>query len=134
MLGALGRWLVLTVAVWLAVQLIPGLHCTQWPSLLIAALTLGILNALVKPLLLLISMPLIIISLGLFLIPLNALLLELTAALVPGFEIANFWAALGGGLVISAVSFFFGRPRRGRLAARRMSQPPPSERGPIIDI
>ncbi|NLB60584.1 MAG: phage holin family protein [Lentisphaerae bacterium] len=136
MIATVGRWLILTVAVWVAAYIIPGITYDVWHSLLIAALVLGILNAFVKPVLMLISMPFIMITLGLFLILINALLLKLTAWLVPGLHIASFWSALAGGVVISLVSFFLGRPRP-YLHARRVLpelRPSPPPGGPIIDI
>lgn len=138
MLGAIIRWLILTLAVWVSAHVIPGIQYDIWQNLLIAALVLGILNVFVKPVLTLISMPFIIVTLGLFLILINALLLKLTAWLVPGFHVANFWSALGGGLVISIVSFFFGRPRpyfrmRSIPPDIELHGPPPGK-GPIIDL
>ncbi len=111
MSATLLRWLILTLAVWVAAHLVPGIAYDQWQSLMIAALVLGILNAFVKPILLLVSLPLIFVTFGLFLVLINALLLKATAWLVPGLHVASFWSALGGSLVISIVSLFFGYRR-----------------------
>ena len=111
MLGTLVRWLILTFAVWVAAHLVPGIAYDHWQSLLIAALVLGILNAFVKPILMLISLPLIFFTFGLFLVLINALLLKATSWLVPGLHVASFWSALGGSLVVSIVSLFFGYSR-----------------------
>ena len=111
MLGTLVRWLILTLAVWVAAHLVPGIAYDHWPNLLVAALVLGILNAFVKPILMLISLPLIFVTFGLFLVLINALLLKATAWLVPGLHVASFWSALGGSLVVSIVSLFFGYRR-----------------------
>ncbi|MBU0715031.1 MAG: phage holin family protein [Verrucomicrobia bacterium] len=111
MLGTIVRWLILTLAVWVAAHLIPGIAYDHWQNLLIAALVLGILNAFVKPIILLISLPLIFITFGFFLVLINALLLKATAWLVPGLHVASFWSALGGSLVVSIVSLFFGYSR-----------------------
>jgi len=111
MLGTLVRWLILTLAVWVAAHLVPGIAYDHWQSLLIAALVLGILNAFVKPIILLISLPLIFVTFGFFLVLINALLLKATAWLVPGLHVASFWSALAGSLVISIVSLFFGYRR-----------------------
>ncbi len=102
------RWLITTLAVWVAVELVPGLDYDRWQTLALAALVLGILNTFVKPLLTFISIPFIIVTLGLFLIFINAALLKLTAALVPGFLVASWGAAFAGSIIISIVSFFFG--------------------------
>jgi len=111
MLGTLVRWLILTLAVWVAVHLVPGIAYDHWQNLLIAALVLGILNAFVKPIILLISLPLILVTFGFFLVLINTLLLKATAWLVPGLHVASFWSALGGSLVVSIVSLFFGYHR-----------------------
>jgi len=66
MLGTLVRWLILTLAVWVAAHLVPGITYDHWQNLLIAALVLGILNAFVKPILMLISLPLIFVTFGFF--------------------------------------------------------------------
>lgn len=132
------RWLILTLAVWVAAHIIPGITYDMWQSLLIAALVLGILNVFVKPLLMLVSLPFIVVTLGVFLILINALLLKLTAWLVTGFHVGSFWSALGGGLVISIVSFFFGRPRpyigSPPFPPDSESRGPPPGKGPIIDV
>ncbi|MFC1461641.1 phage holin family protein [Verrucomicrobiota bacterium] len=134
------RWLILTLAVWVA-TMIPGINYTDWQSLLIAALVLSILNTFVKPLLMLLSAPLIIVSLGLFLLLINALLLKLTAWFVAGFHVTSFWSALGGSLVISIVSLFFGGPSVRVETNRGYTLPhsdyrrgPPPGTGPIIDV
>jgi len=102
------RWLITTLAVWVAVELVPGLGYDRWQTLVLAALVLGILNTFVKPLLTFISIPFIIVTLGFFLIFINAALLKLTAALVPGFLVADWLSAFAGSIIISIVSFFFG--------------------------
>jgi putative membrane protein len=102
------RWIVLTLAVFLAAKIVPGISYETYTSLLIAGLVLGILNTFVKPILTLLSLPFIIVTLGLFLVILNALTLKLTGWLVPGFHVNGFWAAVLGALIISVVNLFFG--------------------------
>ncbi len=104
------RWLILTVAVWVATAIVPGLDCDHWQTLVLASLVLGILNTFVKPILLFLSLPFIIVTFGLFLIFINAGLLALTAQIVPKFIVAGLWPAMGGGLVISIVSLVLGYP------------------------
>ena len=111
MLGTLVRWLILTLAVWVSAYVVLGIAYDHWQNLLIAALVLGILNAFVKPILLLISLPLIFVTFGFFLVLINALLLMATSWLVPGLHVASFWSALGGSLVVSIVGLFFGYSR-----------------------
>lgn len=108
MIWVLIRWVITTLAVWVAVELVPGLDYDRWQTLVLAALVLGILNTFVKPLLALISIPLIVVTLGLFLIIINAALLKLTAGLVPGFFVASWLSAFAGSIIISIVTFFFG--------------------------
>lgn len=137
------RWLVLTVAVWVATVIIPGIQADTWQSLVVAALVLGILNAFVRPILLLVSLPLLLLTLGLFLLVINALLLKLTDALVPGFHVNGFWPAVGGSLIISIVGLFLGgigaraARRRTRVVVEERPPPqkgPPPGKGPIIDV
>jgi len=135
------RWFVQMIAVWVATKIISGINCDDWPSLLIAALVLGILNSFVKPILKVLSIPFIIMTLGLFLIVINAGLLLLTAHLVEGFHVTGFWPAVGGSLVISIVSMFLGYPKaKRRVVINRQEQQdyttngPPPGKGPIIDV
>jgi len=140
-MGMLARWFVLTISVWVATVIVPGVSYQRWQDLLIAALVLGVLNALVKPVLQLISLPFILLTLGLFLLVINALLLGLTAHLVDGFRVAGFWPAVGGSVVISLVSMFLGHSNRPQRKATMQAPPPPAARqgpppgkGPIIDV
>lgn len=133
------------IGVWVATAIVPGIKYDDWQSLLVAALVLGILNSLVKPMLQLISIPFIIMTFGLFLLVINALLLRMTAWLVEGFHVAGFWPAVGASLVISIVSMFLGYNRTSRRKTRRDAeieveptyqprQGPPPGKGPIIDV
>jgi Predicted membrane protein len=99
------RWLVNTLALFVVVTLVPGFRYHSIVSLAIAALILGLLNAVVRPILKFLTMPLTIVTLGLFLIVLNAIMLELTALLSPGFQIDNFVAAIIGAIVLAVVSW-----------------------------
>ena len=145
MTSMLFRWFVLTIAVWAATAIIPGVRYDRTQDLLIAALVLGVLNALVRPLLRLISLPFIILTLGLFLLVINALLLGLTSHLVHGFHVDGFWPAVGGSLVISVISMLLGYSNRPRRVIRYAPPPPfhsappprqgpPPGKGPIIDV
>jgi putative membrane protein len=108
-MGLLIRWIVNTLALFVVVQFVPGFHSTSWVSLAIAAAVLGLLNAIVRPLLFILTLPITVVTLGLFLIVLNAIMLELTAWLVPGFDIRGFGWAMAGALVLSVISFFTSR-------------------------
>lgn len=98
------RVLVMGIAVFLAVTIVPGIESDSLGAGVAAVLVLTLLNTLIRPLLYLLSLPLIVLSLGLFLVVINALLLQLTAAIVKGFTVAGFWASFWGALVISVVS------------------------------
>jgi putative membrane protein len=103
------RWLISSLAIFVAVWLVPGITFTGpgW-QLGVVAIILGLLNAFLRPLLLLFALPLIFLTLGLFALVVNALMLTLASALADqigiAFHVNTFWSALLGGLVISLVS------------------------------
>ncbi len=101
--------LINAAALWVAIQAVGGIdHRGSWWSLLLVALVFGVLNACVRPLLKLLSIPLLIVTLGLFIFVINALMLLLTGwvsgLLDLGFYVDGFWSAFLGGLVVSIVS------------------------------
>jgi putative membrane protein len=104
----MGFWAHLFItafALWAATELVPGLEVRGLFSLLLAALGFGLVNAFVRPLAVLISLPLTVLTLGLFLLVVNAAMLGLTALLVPGFHVAGFWPAFWGAVVVSITSW-----------------------------
>ncbi len=103
------RWLLNTLALFVVVKIVPGFHSDSIVSLAIAALILGLLNAIVRPILFFLTLPLTIVTLGLFLIILNAVMLKLTAALSPGFGIDGFGAAIIGAIVLAIISWITNR-------------------------
>lgn len=111
------RWLLNTIALLIVAHVVPGFHYRDLVSLAIAALVLGLLNAIVRPILWLLTLPLTILTLGLFLLVLNAIMLEITDYFVPGFAIDGFVSALLGAIVLAIVSFFTNRI--GAVAQRR---------------
>ena len=98
------RWLCTTIAVGVAVQLTP-MECTGWGSLIFTALFLGIINAIIRPVLLLLSLPFIVVTLGFFILIINALMLKLASGLVPGFSAGGFLSSFFGALIVSLVSW-----------------------------
>ncbi|MGZ5452337.1 MAG: phage holin family protein [Thermoanaerobaculia bacterium] len=108
-MGLIIRWILNTLALLLVVNVVPGYVYGGWVSLAIAAAVLGLLNAIVRPILWFITLPITVITLGLFLLILNAIMLELTAWLVPGFGIEGFGWAILGALVLSIISLFTDR-------------------------
>jgi putative membrane protein len=99
------RWLVTTVAVMAASSIIHGIRYDSAASLIGAALLLGILNAFVRPVLLILSAPLILLTLGFFILVVNALMLFVVPGIVTGFHVDSFGSAFWGALVISIVSW-----------------------------
>lgn len=104
MYGFLIRCGITGVAVLLASQIIPGIEIHSLAAGLVAVIVLSFLNALVRPLLYLLSAPFIVLTLGLFMVLINAFLLHLVAILVKGFSVEGFWPAIGGAVLISLVS------------------------------
>lgn len=105
MLKLILRALIGAFGLWLASKLVAGISVDGTATLLIAAIVLGLVNAIVRPVVFVLTLPLTIVTLGLFLFALNAAMLGLTAALLPGFQIDGFWAALFGAIVVGAVSW-----------------------------
>jgi putative membrane protein len=104
-MGFLIRVVVNALAIWLATEIVPGIEARSATTVLVAALVLGIVNAVVRPILLVLTLPLTLVTLGLFLFVLNALCLWLTSAIVPGFDVRGFWPAFWGALLVSALSW-----------------------------
>ena len=104
MTGLLLRWLILTAAILSAAYLINGIEVRDFLSAFLAAAVLGILNAIFRPLLILLTLPLNILSLGLFTFVINAFLLKLASGVIHGFEVHGFWTALFGALIITLVN------------------------------
>jgi len=107
------RWILNTLALLLVVSVVPHFYYRSWVTLAIAAAVLGLLNAIIRPILFFLTLPITIVTLGLFLLILNAIMLELTAWLVPGFDIDGFGWAIVGALVLSLVSMVTSRIGRG---------------------
>ena len=98
-------WLIATIAILVAAHIIPGIKVDSLGAALVAAAVLGILNALVKPILVILTLPITLLTLGLFLFVLNALIFWLAGSLFATFHVESFWSALLGSLVVSIVSY-----------------------------
>ncbi len=107
-MGFLIHWLVVAVSLWVATNLVPGVRVSSTSTLLLASLVLGLINALVRPILFIITLPITILTLGLFYFVVNGLAFALAAALVPGFTVTSFTSAVLGALVVSVVSWILG--------------------------
>jgi putative membrane protein len=95
------RWLLLAAALLLVAYLYPGVQVTSFTAAMVAALVLGLFNTLLRPLLVLLTLPVTLITLGLFLFVINALLFWATASVLSGFNVTGFGAALIGSLIYS---------------------------------
>lgn len=99
------RWLVYTLAILITAYLLPGVTVIGFTAALITALVLGLINAFIRPVLLVLTLPLNILSLGLLTFVINALLILLASAIVPAFRVNGFWWALLFSLVLSIINF-----------------------------
>lgn len=97
-------WILNAVALLAVAYLLPGIVVASFGSALIAALVLGLVNMLVKPVLVLLTLPITIVTLGLFLIVINALLFWFVGSVLKGFQVNGFWWAVGGALLYSLIS------------------------------
>ncbi|MBC8097617.1 MAG: phage holin family protein [Akkermansiaceae bacterium] len=133
-------WIINTLAVAVTCAILPGISYITVLDLMIASLLLGILNAFVRPILLLLTLQLVIFSLGLFVFVINALLLYFVGSILQGFHVDSFWWAFGGALIISIVSLVLNAVTgntRGKVEVRRGGRPPnppPGGDGPVIDV
>jgi putative membrane protein len=105
MAGFILRGLIAALGLWAATEMLGGFRIDTPTTLIIAGLLLGLVNAVVRPFALLLSLPALLITLGLFLLVINAAMLGLVALMLPGFRIAGFWTAVGGSLIVSLVSW-----------------------------
>lgn len=99
------RWLVLAVALAVTTQLVSGVHVDSWPALLVASLVIGFINAIVRPILTILTLPLTLVTLGFFYLVVNGISFALAASLSPGFRVDSFGAAILGALVMSIISW-----------------------------
>jgi putative membrane protein len=104
MLTLLARWIINAAALLLVAYLYPGVSVESFAAAMIAALVLGLVNAVVRPLLVILTLPVTLLTLGLFLFVINALLFWLVAELVPGFGVSGFGGALLGSILYSLIT------------------------------
>jgi putative membrane protein len=100
------RLLINALGLWLAATIVPGIVIQGTGTLVLAALLIGVVNALVRPVAFVLTLPITIVTLGIFLLVLNAAMFALVAWLLPGFTVSGFWAALFGWLIVSIVGWF----------------------------
>ncbi|MGH8178809.1 MAG: phage holin family protein [Steroidobacter sp.] len=105
MTGFILRVAIVALGLWLAAQILSGLTFDGAGVLLAAALLLGVVNAIVRPIAVILTLPLTLLTLGLFLLVINAGMMGLVALLLGGFHISSFWTALGASLIVSIISW-----------------------------
>jgi putative membrane protein len=132
MKGFVIRLLITALGLWVADRLLPGIEITGTGSLIVSALLLGLVNAVIRPIILILTLPLTVLTLGLFILIVNGISLGIAAWLVPGFHIAGLWSATWGAIIVGvtswAASAFVGgsgkieRMRRVEVTGRRIDE------------
>lgn len=106
MKGFFFRLLITAFGLWAAQAIVPGVVITGWQALLVSALLLGIVNAVIRPVILILTLPLTVLTLGLFILVVNGISLGIVAWLVPGFQLAGLFAATLAACVVGITSWF----------------------------
>ena len=101
-------WAITSLSLWAASHIFTGLKFDSTASLIVSALLLGLANAIVKPLLIVLTLPLTLLTFGLFVLVINALMILLVSALVTGFKVSGFWTAFWASIFISILSIALG--------------------------
>jgi putative membrane protein len=137
-------WIINTLAVLVAVYIVPGIHFVEhsWVTPFVVSLVLGVLNAFIRPIIMLLALPLLIFTLGLFMLVINALLLYFVGIVLQAhFQVDGFMAAFWGALIISLVSVALnsltgigGSRIEFRRGGRRPPGPDAGGNGPVIDV
>lgn len=105
MVGFLLRAAITALGLWVASELLSGLSFDTPSKLVLAAVVLGVVNAVVRPLAFILTLPITVVTLGLFLLVLNAGMVSLVAWMIPGFQISGFWTAVGAAVIVGLVSW-----------------------------
>ena len=100
------HWGIMSLSLWVASYLFNGLKFASGSSLLVAALLLGFANAVLRPILIVLTLPLTLVSFGLFLLVINAMIIQMVSALVKGFQVSGFWTAFFVSIFIAMFGFF----------------------------
>src|SRR5213080_2223356 len=106
MKGFLFRLVITGLGLWAAETIVPGVHLDGWGNLVVAALLLGIVNAVIRPIILILTLPLTVLTLGLFILVVNGISLALVAWVLPGFTVAGLVPAVLGSIVVGLTSWF----------------------------
>ncbi|HKV43887.1 MAG TPA: phage holin family protein [bacterium] len=108
-MGFIVRWIINAIALYLTTLIVPGVRVADLGGAVVAALVLGIVNAVIRPVVLILTLPLTILTLGLFTLVVNAAMLYLVAGVTHRLQLASFWAALIGAIVLSVISAVLSR-------------------------
>jgi len=106
MKGFFVRLVITALGLWAAATIVPGVEIVGWQALLVSALLLGIVNAVIRPVILILTLPLTVLTLGLFILVVNGISLAIVAWLVPGFHVAGLLAATLGACVVGLTGWF----------------------------
>lgn len=130
------RWLILALGVTLAAKLVEGISYVDTMTLLVVVVLLSFFNAILKPLLVVFTLPFIFLTMGLGVLVINALLFLWVGNLVDGFHVAGFWAAMKGAVIVSLTNLIVSSLIRSPKPAPRNPPPPPKDGGggDVIDI
>ncbi len=128
------RWVVLALGVMLATKIVPGIACEDGPTLVAVVLLLSFFNAILKPLLVLFTLPFIVFTLGLGVLLINALLFLFVGELVQGFVVNGFWSALGGSVVVSLTNVIVSVLTRSTTAPKPPSRGRKPKDDDVIDV
>lgn len=131
------RWSVLALGVTIATKVIPGIHYDTLETLVVVVVLLSLFNAVLKPLLVLFSLPFIVLTFGLGILLINALLFLLVGRIVQGFMVDGFWSALGGAFIVSLTNVFMSTligKKNAKTNAGRGVQPTPVNTPPPSTI
>lgn len=107
-MGFLIHTVILAIAIWITAQVVSGITIVSWTALAAGALVLGVVNAIVRPILVILTLPITVLTLGLFYLIINGVAFGLAAAFVPGFQVGSWSAAILGALLTSVISWFLG--------------------------
>jgi len=125
------RIAIIALGVAIATRIVPGIHCADAFALILVALLLSFFNVILKPVLVLFTLPFILVTMGFGLIVINAMLFLLAGRLVQGFQVAGFWAAVGGAIVVSLTNLVVTRLIRPARVPRTTPVETPFQRPPI---
>ncbi len=129
------RWMVLALGVVIAAHVVHGIHYSDFGSLVLAVIVLSFVNAVLRPVLVLFTLPFIFVTMGLGILVINAFLFWIVGHLTGGFTVDGFWPALGGSLVLSVTSFVMnGLVRSSGPRPPAPPRAPPGPGGDVIDI